>query len=48
MDKMPKWRNLYQMKEQNKATARDLSETDRSNMTDGEVKATIVGDWVAQ
>ena len=30
------------MKEQHKATARDLSETDISNMPDGEFEATII------
>ena len=31
------------MKEQDKATPRDLNEIDRSNMLDGELKATIIG-----
>ena len=31
------------MKEQDKATAKDLSETDISNMPDGEIKAKIIG-----
>ncbi|XP_046941512.1 grancalcin isoform X1 [Lynx rufus] len=30
LDKMPRWRNLSQMKKQNKATARDLSKTNIS------------------
>ena len=30
------------MKEQDKAMARDLSETDISNMPDGELKATFI------
>ena len=30
------------MKEQDKATARDICETDISNMADGEFKATII------
>ena len=39
---MPKWRNLFQKKEQGKVTARDLIERDISNMSDGEIKATII------
>ena len=39
---MPRWRNLSQVKEQDKATARDLSETETSNMLDGEFKGTII------
>ena len=39
MDKMPRQRNLSQMKEQDKATGR---ETDISNMPDGEFEATII------
>ena len=39
---MPRWRNLLQMKEQDKAMARDLGKTDISNMTDEEFKATII------
>ena len=39
--KMSRQRKLSQMKEQDKATVRDLSETDESNMPDGEFKATI-------
>ena len=35
-------RNLSQMKEQDKATTRDLSKIDTSNMPDGEFKATII------
>jgi len=38
---MPRQRNLPQMKKV-KATARDLSERDVSNMPDGEFKATII------
>ena len=35
---MPRWRNLSQIKEQVKATARDLSEIDISNMPERELK----------
>ena len=41
-DKNKRQRNLPQMKEQDKAIARDLSETDISNMPDEEFKATII------
>ena len=39
---MPQWRNSSQKKEQEKVRAKDLSETDISNMPDGEFKATII------
>ena len=39
---MPKQRNLSQMKEQDKVKDRNLSETDISNMPDGDFKATII------
>ena len=39
---MQRWRNLSQMKEKDKATARDLGETDISNMPDGECKTAII------
>jgi len=39
---MPRWRNLSQMKEQDKAKATDLNETDISDMPGGESKATII------
>jgi len=39
---MPRQMNLSQMKEQDKATARDLIEADISNIPDGELKATII------
>jgi len=39
---MPKQRNLSQMKEQDKAIARDLSETDIRNMSDREFKAMTI------
>ena len=39
---MRRQRNLTQKKEQDKATAGDLSKTDISNVPDGEFKATII------
>ena len=39
---MRRQRNLSQMKEKNKATAKDLSKRDVSNMADGEFKAIII------
>jgi len=39
---MPRQRNFSQRKEKDKATGKDLSQTDISNMPDGEFKATIV------
>ena len=39
---MLRWRNVSQVKRQDKATARDLSKADISNMPDGEFKATII------
>lgn len=39
---MPRLRNLYQREEQDKASTRQLSETDISNMLDREFKATII------
>ena len=39
---MPRQRNSSQKEEQKKVTNRDLVETDRSNMTDPEFKATII------
>ena len=39
---MRRQRNLSQVKEQDKATARDLNETDISNMPNGEFKAMII------
>ena len=41
LNKIPKWRNLSQMKEQEKDTSRDLSQTDISKMPDREFKAII-------
>ena len=41
MDKI-RQRNLFQMKEQSKATARDLSEAHISNMPDREFKVIII------
>ena len=38
---MQRWRNLSQTKE-DKSMVRDLSETDISNMPDGEFKATMI------
>ena len=35
-------RNLFQMKEQHKVTARDLSQTGESNRPDKELKGTII------
>ena len=40
-DRMPRWRNSSQKEEKGKVTARDLIETDISNMPDPEFKATI-------
>jgi len=42
LEKMRRQRNLSQMKEQDKVMAGDLSETDVSNMPDGEFKAMII------
>lgn len=42
MDKMPRRRNSFQMKEQDKVTARNLSRTDTSNMPDGKFQITII------
>ena len=42
LEKMRRQRNLSQMQEQNKATARDQSETDRSNKPEGVFKTTII------
>ena len=39
---MPRWKISYQIKEQDEATARILSEINRRNTLDGEFKATIV------
>ena len=39
---MPRQRNVLQMKEHYLAMARDLRETDISNIPDGEFKATII------
>ena len=39
---MRKQRNLSQMKEQNKVTARDLNETDINNMPDRDFKVIII------
>ena len=39
---MKRQRNVSQMKEQDKATARDLSETDISNMSDRKFKIMIM------
>ena len=39
---MPSWSNSSQMKEQDKATARDLSEADISYIPAGEFKAMII------
>ena len=41
--KMRRQRNLFQMKEQDKAMTRDLNRTDISNMSDGIFKAMIIG-----
>ena len=41
-DKVRRQRNLSQMKEQDKAIARDLSETGISNMPDGGFKTMIM------
>ena len=35
-------RNSFQVKEKDKLVARELSETDKSNIFDGELKATII------
>ena len=40
---MRRQRHLFQMKEQDEAMARDLSETDISNIPDGEFKVMIIG-----
>ena len=42
LDKIRRQRILSQMKEQDKATARDLSQTDISNMPDREFKSLII------
>ena len=42
IDKIRKQRNLSQMNEEDKATARDLSKRDISNMPDGEFKVMII------
>ena len=42
IDKMRRQRNLSKMKEGNKATVRDLNETDISSMPDGEFKGMIM------
>ena len=42
LDKIPRWRNLSQMKGKSKTMARDLSDTDISKMPDEEIKATII------
>ena len=39
---MRRQKNLSQMKEQDKATARDLGKTDRSHMPDGDLKQWII------
>ena len=39
---MPRQRNSSQKEEREKVTARDLIETDMSNMLDSEFKATII------
>ena len=39
---MPRWRNSYQKKEQEKVMARDLIKAVISNMLDPEFKATII------
>ena len=39
---MPRGRNLFQLKEQEKAMGRDLTETGISKMLDKEFKATII------
>ena len=39
---MGRHRNLSQMKEQDKTTARDLNKTDTSNMPDKEFKVMII------
>ena len=41
---MQRHRNLSKTKQQVKAMARELNKTDRSNMPDGEFKATIIKD----
>ena len=42
LDKMPRQRNSSQVKEQEKFMAKDVIETDISNILDGEFKATII------
>ena len=42
IDKIRKQRNLSQMKEEDKATARDLNETGISNTSDGNFKMMII------
>lgn len=42
LDKIRRQRILSQMKEQDKATVRDLSERDISNIPDGELKKIII------
>ena len=39
---MPRWRNLFQIKDQDKAMDRDLNKADISNMPDEEFKAMII------
>ena len=39
---MPRWRNSFQKKEQEKGTAKHLIETDISNIPDKEFKATLL------
>ena len=39
IDKMRRQRNMFQMKEQDKTIAKDLSETDKSNIPDREFNA---------
>ena len=41
-NKMPRWRNLSQKKEQEKVMARDLIKTDMSNMPESKFKTTII------
>lgn len=42
LEKMRRWRNSFQKKEQEKVTARNLIETDLSKMPEPEFKTTIV------
>ena len=42
LDKITRWRNLSQVKEQDTAMARHLRKTDISNMPAEELKATII------